>query len=82
MSKRKRAREEASGEGDPRFHRDMLVATAVDADPGAAGVFLHFGLPCSKCIVAYHETIAQGCAPMGIAADEVVARLNGLVSGN
>lgn len=79
MSKRKRAREAAAAEVQtPQFSRDMLVADVVDAHPRAKEVLLEYGLPCSECIVAFHESLAQGCAPLGLQVDEVVERLNAL----
>ena len=79
MSKRKRAREPAAeGTTFPRFSRDMLVADAVDAHDGAKDVLLEYGLPCSDCIVAFHESLAEGCAPLRLNVDEVVGRLNAL----
>jgi hybrid cluster-associated redox disulfide protein len=82
MSKRKRLRDgEAATEGlgeASRFHRGMLVADAVNVDPRVQDVLTEYGLPCSSCIVAWHETLADGCAPLGLSVDEVVARLNAL----
>jgi len=76
MSKRKKGR-------DPdvavtRFTAEMLVAAAVDAHPRVKEVLLEYGLPCSECIVAFHESLQDGCAPLGIRVDEVLSRLNAL----
>ncbi|HYC79028.1 MAG TPA: DUF1858 domain-containing protein [Planctomycetota bacterium] len=62
----------------PRFRSDDVVADVVDRDPRAKDVLLSFGLPCFKCIVAYDETLAEGCAPLLLNVDEIVARLNAL----
>ncbi|MAG54951.1 MAG: hypothetical protein CMJ83_01540 [Planctomycetes bacterium] len=81
MSKRKRGRDDKEDEpAGTRFHRDMLVADAVDSDPRVQGVLLEYGLPCSECIVAFHESLAEGCGPLGLEVDEVVSRLNALSS--
>lgn len=79
MSKRKRARDPVSeGASLPRFDRDMLVADAVDAEARVKDVLLEYGLPCSECIVAFHESLAEGCAALRLNVDEVVERLNAL----
>ena len=79
MSKRKRAREPATeGTVASRFRSDMLVADAVDAHDGVKDILLDYGLPCSECIVAFHESLAEGCAPLRLNVDEVVERLNAL----
>ena len=55
---------------------DMIVADIVDSHPKAASVLLSFGLNCSECIVAWYETLEQGLAPHGIAAGDVIAKLD------
>jgi hypothetical protein len=63
---------------EERFRPDDLLADVVDRHPGAKDVLLSFGLPCFKCIVAYRETLREGCAPLLLNAEEVLARLNAL----
>lgn len=60
------------------FERTMLVLDALDAHERAKDVFLEFGLPCFRCIVAEHETIEQGCVPLALDPGGVVKRLNAL----
>ena len=67
--------------GRVRFHRDMLVCDAVEAHPGVKDVLLEFDLPCHRCVVAWHETLAEGCYPLGIEVDRIVERLNALDEG-
>jgi hybrid cluster-associated redox disulfide protein len=71
-------RPEASPKAAPRFRPDMRVADAVDTDPRVAEVLREYGLPCDQCIVAWHETLAEGCAPLGLEVEAIVARLNEL----
>lgn len=79
MSKRKKGREAESPEpSGPKFTRDTIVWDALEAHPGAEAVLLEYGLPCRQCIVAETETLAEGCTPLGLKVDEVVARLNAL----
>lgn len=76
MGRKKKASEVQ--EAGPRFRRDMLVADAVDADLRVKDILEARGLPCHRCVVAFHETLEQGCAPLGIDTDAVVAELNAL----
>ena len=69
------------GGGTPRFHREMRVADALDADPRVKDVLLEFGLPCFRCVVSEHESIAEGCVPLALDPDGIVARLNALDGG-
>ncbi len=62
----------------PRFQADDVLADVVDRHPGASDVLLAFGLPCFKCIVAYRETLREGCAPLLLNAEEILSRLNAL----
>ncbi|MEE9394690.1 MAG: DUF1858 domain-containing protein [Planctomycetota bacterium] len=57
------------------YSQEMIVADIVDAHPKAKDVLLEFGLPCSECIVAFHETLAVGVQPHGLDAEVIVARL-------
>lgn len=56
----------------------MTVADAVDSHPGVQEILTEYGLPCSRCIVAWHETLAEGCSPLSLDVDAIVARLNAL----
>ena len=55
---------------------DTPVHEIVDGHPRAKDVLLSFGLPCWECVVAYHETLAEGLQPHGIDPAEVLARLD------
>lgn len=57
------------------YSKDMIVADIVDAHPKAESVLLEFGLPCSTCVVAYHETLAEGVKPHHLDVEVVLARL-------
>jgi hybrid cluster-associated redox disulfide protein len=75
---KKKARTVDAAPSALRFRRDMLVAEAVDLDPRVKDILLEFGLPCHLCIVAEHETLEEGCAPLGLEVEAVLARLNAL----
>jgi len=53
----------------------------LDRDPRVEAILASFGLPCSDCVVKDFETLAEGCAPLGLAVDTVLARLNSLGAG-
>lgn len=74
---KKKPRPEASENG-PRFTTGMLIADALEADARAKEVFLSYGLPCHECVVSEHESIEDGCTPLGLKAAAVVERLNAL----
>jgi hybrid cluster-associated redox disulfide protein len=62
----------------PAFAAKDVIADALERDPRVAGVLASFGLPCDQCVVKDFETLAEGCAPLGLSVDEVLARLNAL----
>jgi hybrid cluster-associated redox disulfide protein len=63
-----------------RFRADEVIAEILERDPRVVDVLAGFGLPCSRCVVKDFETLAEGCAPLGLRVDEVLARLNALES--
>ena len=80
MGKAKRNKPDASSE-KPRFSKDMLIIDALELDSRVEAVLTKQGLPCHTCIVALHETLAEGCAPLGKDVDRIVAELNLLAEG-
>ena len=57
------------------YSLDMLVCDVVDAHPLAKDILMDFGLPCYRCVVAYHETLAEGLQPHNVDAEALLARL-------
>lgn len=81
MSRRGAARKKLEHEAPPvrpLITADTLVADAVNSHPEAKEVLLARGLPCYRCEVAFHETLATGCAPLGLDVANVVQALNAL----
>lgn len=81
MGKGRRQRQDevtASAPSAPRFHRDMLVCDALELNAGVQAILESIGLPCHRCIVAYHETLSEGCQPLGHSVDDLLARMNAL----
>ena len=62
----------------PRFRSDEVIGDLLDREPRAAAVLASFGRPCDRCVVKDFETLAEGCLPLGLAIDDVLARLNAL----
>jgi hybrid cluster-associated redox disulfide protein len=60
------------------FRADELIGDLLDRDPRVQEVLSGFGLPCDRCVVKDFETLAEGCAPLGLKVGEVLARLNAL----
>lgn len=54
----------------------MLVCDIVNAHPAAKDVLLSFGLPCFRCEVAWHETLAEGLKPHAIEPSVVLEKLD------
>ncbi len=77
MGKKKDSRDRNPKEV-PRFRGDMVVSDIVDSHPRAKDVLEGFGLPCHRCVVAWHETLAEGCHPMGLDVERILESLNAL----
>jgi hypothetical protein len=65
-------------EAAPLFRADEVIGEMLDRDVRVEAVLASFGLPCERCVVKDFETLAEGCAPLGLRLDEVLARLNAL----
>jgi hybrid cluster-associated redox disulfide protein len=65
--------------GPPKsFRADEVIGELLERDPRVADVLSSMGLPCFRCVVKDFETLAEGCAPLGLRTEEVLARLNAL----
>jgi hybrid cluster-associated redox disulfide protein len=74
MGRSKRAEAPAG----PRFAATEIIGDLLERDPRVEDVLSSFGLPCYRCVVKDFETLAEGCAPLGLQVGEVLARLNAL----
>jgi len=74
MGRAKRAAEPA----EPKFRADETISDLLERDPRVEGVLQSFGLPCQRCVVKDFETLAEGCAPLGLDVATVLAKLNAL----
>jgi hypothetical protein len=72
-----RARKDERG-GAPEFRADEVIAEMLARDSRVEKVLAGFGLLCGDCVVKDTETLAEGCAPLGLSVETVLARLNGL----
>jgi len=62
----------------PAFRSDELIGEMLERDARVADVLSSMGLPCFRCVVKDFETLAEGCAPLGLRTEEVLAKLNAL----
>ena len=51
------------------------IGEVLSAAPGAAHIFLEFGMHCLNCPCSLNETIEEACAVHGANADELVHQL-------
>ncbi len=61
-----------------KFSGDMTIAQVLKEEPKTAEVFMKMGMHCLGCPSAQGETVAQAAAVHGIAADEILEKLNSL----
>jgi len=61
-----------------RFHKDMSIFEALEADPGARDVFESHGMSCCLCIGAQSESIEAGAILHQVDPELVVGELNRL----
>jgi hybrid cluster-associated redox disulfide protein len=60
------------------FRKDMSILEALDTHPGARAVFERYGMTCSLCLEADHETIEAGAIMHSVDVIEVLQKLNEL----
>ena len=60
--------------------KDTIIGDILDIAPEAAPVFLSIGMHCLGCPASRGETVEQACVVHGIPYEEVLAKLNELVS--
>ena len=60
------------------FHKDMSITAALEAHPGARGVFERHGMSCCLCLGASSESVEAGAIMHSVSVDEVVEELNQL----
>lgn len=60
--------------------KDTIIGDILDIAPDAAPIFLEIGMHCLGCPSARGETIEMACAVHGVDADELVEKINTLLS--
>ncbi len=63
-----------------KITKDTIVGDILDIAPEAAPIFMSIGMHCLGCPASRGETVEQACAVHGIPVDEVLGKLNELVS--
>ena len=56
--------------------KDTIIIDVLRLDEGTAPFFFEIGMHCLGCPSASGETIEEACAVHGVAADELVEKLN------
>ena len=60
--------------------KDSVIGDVLDIDSGCAPLFLAMGMHCLGCPASRGETIEQACAVHGNDPDELVKKINALLS--
>ena len=60
--------------------KNTIIAEVLDNYPETAELFLSIGMHCLGCPSARGESIEQACMVHGADADELVAKINALIS--
>ena len=63
-----------------KITKDTIIGDILDIAPDAAPIFMSIGMHCLGCPASRGETVEQACAVHGIPYEEVLAKLNELVS--
>ena len=63
-----------------KITKDTIIGDILDIAPEAAPIFMSIGMHCLGCPASRGETVEQACAVHGIPVDEVLGKLNELVS--
>ena len=56
--------------------RQTTIREVLKSHPGAARIFMEFGMHCLGCPSASAESLEAACATHGVDADELVDQLN------
>ena len=62
--------------------KDMSISQVLEINPGAASVFMAFGMHCLGCPHATAESIQDACAVHGADPDALVEKLNAYLQDN
>lgn len=60
--------------------KDTIIGDILDICPDAAPLFLEIGMHCLGCPASRGETVEQACAVHGNDPEELVKKLNALIS--
>lgn len=62
------------------INKETVIGTILDNAPETAPFFLEMGMHCLGCPASRGETVEQACMVHGVNADELVAKINGLLA--
>ncbi len=63
-----------------KITKDTIIGDILDIAPQAAPVFMSIGMHCLGCPASRGETVEQACAVHGIPCQEILDKLNALVT--
>ncbi len=61
--------------------KDTIIGDVLDICPETAPLFLEMGMHCLGCPASRGESIEEACAVHGTDADELVSKINEVISG-
>ncbi len=56
--------------------KETIIGDIVDFDEDTAEIFLECGMHCVDCPVSRMESVEEACEVHGVAADELIEKLN------
>ncbi len=63
-----------------KITKDTIIGDILDIAPEAAPIFLSIGMHCLGCPSSRGESVEQACAVHGVDADELLEKINALLS--
>jgi len=60
--------------------KDTIIGDILDIAPETAPVFLSIGMHCLGCPSSRGETVEQACMVHGVNVDELLAKINAMIS--
>ena len=62
-----------------KVDQNTIIGDILDMNPAVAPLFLEIGMHCLGCPSARGETLGQACQVHDVDADELLAKINGVL---
>lgn len=62
--------------------KDMIIGDIIQKEQKIIPILMAFGMHCVQCPSAQGETLEEACMVHGISVDDVVSKINDLLSNN